>query len=173
MFPVRWTTCVVGLAIVGAASQPAYGQRPCEQITPTTLAADGVPPVTKLQGASCSFVTQAKWRRQSQPGVLEIIPMQMSEASPADFDKLQSDWLAQHGRRCGQEPGLGKKAAWCATYSVDSMDYQLLILRERTISIVFLHNWITPPNPAEAMAKNVALDVFGPAPEEAPLVRPQ
>jgi hypothetical protein len=162
-----------GLVLTFAFSVLAHAQRSCDAITPAVLAADGIPPVTRAQGATCSFVTQEKWRGQSQPGVLEIIPVKVSGATPDDFDKLQKDWLAQHGRHCGLEVGLGKSAAWCGTGSVDSLDYQLLILRGSTISVIALHNWVRPPNPSRAMAKRVALDVLGPAPEDAPLARPE
>jgi hypothetical protein len=161
------------LLLILTSSVLAHAQKACDAITPAVLAADAVPAVTRVPGASCSFVTQERWRGQSQPGVLEIIPAKVSGATPEDFDKLQKDWLAQHGRQCGLEVGLGRSAAWCGTGSVDSLDYQLLILRGSTISVISLHNWVRPPNPSRAMARRVALDVFGPVSVDAPLARPE
>jgi hypothetical protein len=161
------------MLLVSAVFQQAYAQKPCDQITPAILTAAGVPSVTKLGGSGCRFLTAAKWRRQSDPGELDIIPAKVTSASPAVFDKLQDEWFAQHGRRCGLELGLGKKAAWCGTGSVTSLDYALLILRGDVISEIVLHNWIQAPNPSRDMAMRLAQDVFGPSSEEAPLVRPK
>jgi hypothetical protein len=163
----------IGIFAVTAATQSGNAQKSCGQITPAVLAADAVPPANKIDGPGCQFSTVGRWRGQSNPGILAINPHKSTIQSPDDFDKLLDQWQSAHGRRCGLELGLGTKAAWCPTGSVTSMEYQLLILRGDTVLAIELHNWTQPPNPAKASAITLAKDVFGPASEEAPLVRPK
>ena len=173
MFAFRAVTLAMAAISVSAASQWSFAQKACDRITPAVLTADGVPPVTKLDGPVCKFQTVSKWRRQVEFGELTIIPEKEPSGSPEAFEKLEAEWYSQHGRHCGLEVGLGKNAAWCGTGSAASLDYELLILRGNVISAIVLHNWIQPPNPARDMAMNLARDVFGPVTEEAPLVRPK
>lgn len=160
-------------AWLSTTSQVCFAQKPCEQLTPADLEAVGVPSVTKPDVGSCHFLTVAKWRRQTEPGELAIVPVKDATGSPEAFARLQSEWHTQHGGRCGLELGVGRNAAWCNTGSVDSLDYELLIVRGNTISAIILHNWIQPPNPARTMALSLAKAIFGGTEEEAPLARPK